>query len=273
MKIIQPPRYKGKRNTSRNDSRSLDRSQGLVYQPVDVEVLAQSGESKFRKNRTNRKKVKPRKNQNKSLVPQPPTEELFDFNTSNLEAMPKEQVATPKINGKKRRRSELISEKASEPIELVTDPAKKEFNDLFSKGIRLLSMREHSVKELTNKLLSKSDNVDVIHAVVDDLLEKKYLSEQRFTESYIRARSNRGFGPSKIKAELKNKGINSSLIHDHLDEGAAIWFDNAKSQYQKKYGDTPISDYSAWTKRARFMQGRGFTMEHIECVVRRHTDW
>lgn len=171
--------------------------------------------------------------------------------------------------GKKRRRSELLAERVSQPLELITDPVKKKFNELFARGVRLLAMREHSVKEMTHKLFEKSEGSDATHAVVDELIAKKYLSDERFTEAYVRARGNRGFGPVKIKAELKNKGVSSHLIQEHLDEGAAIWFDSAQAQYQKKYGDAPICDYSAWTKRARFMQSRGFTMEHIHVTVPR----
>ncbi len=183
-------------------------------------------------------------------------------------------VAAELAPGRKRRRSALghtfthaNGQTAGEPLELVVDPAKKEFNELFARGVRLLAMREHSVKEITSKLFDKSDRSDLVPAVVEDLLEKKYLSDERFTESYVRARGNRGFGPVKIRTELKSKGISSVLIQEHLNESAAHWFDSAAAQYQKKYGDAPVSDYNSWTKRARFMQSRGFTMEHIHVTL------
>jgi len=257
-------------------------------------------------------------NDTKSPLSNAVSEEQFEFDTSNLEAMPKDEVFEGPSIGKTRRRSELQAEKASEPLSLVIDPAQKEFNDVFARGLRLLAMREHSVKELTAKLFARfeasqkaqgsqkayglqmtdgsekpegsndsedadtvnaievADNADVsnvsqgsdvIYAVIDDLLEKKYLSDERFTEVYIRSRCIRGFGPVKIKAELKNKGVSNNLIQDYLDPGSAIWFDSAKSEYQKKYGEVSVADYSCWTKRARFLQARGFTMEQINCTV------
>jgi regulatory protein len=240
-------------------------------------------------------------------------EEELEFDTKNLEAMPKHEVFDGPTKGKTRRRSALAAEKLCEPAFTVVTPEKKLFNTLFARGLRLLAMREHSVKEITDKLFSKSDTVskvksrqepvggdgvdqafeaadqsedessisdsndnatraetsDTIFAVVDELLSKKFLCDERFTEVYIRSRKNRGFGPIKIRAELKSKGISNTLIYDHLNEGGACWFDNAQSQYQKKYGEAPISDYNGWTKRARFMQGRGFTMEHIHVTVPR----
>lgn len=152
-------------------------------------------------------------------------------------------------------------------IDEPVDPGKKSFNDLFAKGVRLLAMREHSIKEITDKLKAKTDAMDIVYAVVDELIDNKYLSNERFTEAYVRSRGNRGFGPVKIRSELKGKGIGSSMIDDYLDASAAIWYDNAASQYHKKYGDAPVSDYNAWSKRARFMQSRGFTMEHIQLTL------
>ena len=195
------------------------------------------------------------------------SEQLFDFDTSNLEAMPQAHTLEDYPEGKKRRRSELSAEKVGESNSRFNDPARTEFNELFARGLRLLAMREHSVKEIRDKLADKADNFDLINAVIDELRENKYQSDERFTETYVRARSNRGFGPIKIKAELKAKGISASLIQEYLDQGAALWFDSAKNQYLKKFGDTTIQDYSAWTKRARFLQGRGFNMEQIHCVV------
>ena len=142
-----------------------------------------------------------------------------------------------------------------------------EYQRLFAKGIRLLSMREHSVREITTKLSVKCESMDTMYAVIDDLVEAKYLCDRRFTESFIRSKQNRGFGPSKINGDLKNKGISAVLIDEFLDQNSAIWMEIAKNQYQKKYADTPVTDYKTWAKRARFMQSRGFSMEHIQVTV------
>lgn len=277
MKIIQPSHSfeRSKASTSSGSESSTESNEHqVVYKQVDAESLSRTDRPNLkRKERPKaRRKLWKSRSKNKvdgGLKQESQNEEELDFDTAKLEAMPNEHVAEPLIEGKKRRRSELVPEKASESLELIVDPAKEEFNELFARGVRLLAMREHSVKEITDKLFDKSENASIIHAVVDGLLQKRYLSDERFTESYVRSRSNRGFGPVKIKAELKSKGVINTLIQDYLDEGAPIWFDNAQSQYQKKYGDAPISDYNAWTKRARFMQSRGFTMEHIHVTVPR----
>ena len=158
----------------------------------------------------------------------------------------------------------IDSAKLNKPNVDNISPAKKEFNNLMAKGMRLLAMREHSIKEINDKLSAKALSKETVVAVLDELIENNYVSDERFAESYVRSRANRGFGPIKIRMELKNKGISNQLITEYLDMDSAIWLDNARNQYLKKYGDEAISDYNTWTKRARFMQSRGFTAEHIQ---------
>jgi len=162
---------------------------------------------------------------------------------------------------KKSKNTDSVS--VNEPI----SQTKKEFNYLLAKGVHLLSMREHSTKEIEKKLLAKSDSRDIVLSVIDELTQLNYLSDQRFAESYVRYRANRGFGPIKIRSELSDKGIATDLIAEYLDMDAAIWFDNANDQYQKKYGNSSVSDYNTWSKRARFMQSRGFTSQQIRICL------
>lgn len=169
--------------------------------------------------------------------------------------------------GKKRRRSELGLFSPTNAVDKSAELESTEHSDLVAKGVRLLAMREHSVSEMRRKLADKSENHEIIEAVIDDLQQRKYLSDERFTESFIRSRRNRGIGPIKIKSELKAKGINNVLIQDKLNLESAVWFDLALEQYKKKFADSPVEDYKSWSKRARFLQGRGFTMDQIHCVV------
>ena len=83
----------------------------------------------------------------------------------------------------------------------------------------------------------------------------------------MRSRRNKGFGPVKISAELKTKGIKSRLIAEYLHGESPEWIDVAREQYEKKYRSSRAENYKEWTKRARFMQSRGFNMEHIQAVL------
>ena len=67
--------------------------------------------------------------------------------------------------------------------------------------------------------------------------------------------------------ELINKGINSNLITENLDESSGEWLVSAERQYQKKFGEGVVVDYKEWSKRARFLQSRGFSSQHIQSVI------
>jgi len=66
-------------------------------------------------------------------------------------------------------------------------------------------------------------------------------------------------------SELRRKLMGSKALDG--SSGNSQWRQSAQQQYDKKYGDKPVNDYNEWTKRARFLQGRGFTMEHIKAAV------
>lgn len=155
-------------------------------------------------------------------------------------------------------------------IDQDSDPgsiSNKEFDRLYETGLRILSMREHSVKQLSLKLMRKSDRTNLVNAVIEELGDKKFLSDERFTESFVHSRANKGFGPIKIKFELKDKGIQSNIIEEHINENADFWFEIAHHQYVKKYGLKKVSNYEEWAKRARFMQSRGFNSAQIDRVI------
>lgn len=138
---------------------------------------------------------------------------------------------------------------------------------VLARGIHLLSMREHSVFELADKLSKKGFDATVIDSVVEELKTANYVNDERFAESYIRSKQMRGMGPIKIKSELHAKGVSSAIIDEYVNDDDASWYDAAESLHQKKYGDKELKTYKEWTARARFLQGRGFTMDHIHSTV------
>ena len=143
--------------------------------------------------------------------------------------------AEVKAVGYSSRSQRLAEQNQYSGVSELAEEDKSEFNRLLAKGVYLLGMREHSVQEMTDKLTARSDAVDVVLAVIDELLENNYLSNERFAEGYVRSRRNKGFGPVKIRVELKTKGISGRLISEHLQAESPEWIDVAREQYKKKY--------------------------------------
>lgn len=162
---------------------------------------------------------------------------------------------------------DLGSESAVKKEVLSTDRQK-----VYNRAIQLLSMREHSVFELEQKLNSKFSELqakNLVSAVINELVEAGLQSDDRFTESYVRSRQLRGVGPIKVQAELRAKGVGSALVEEYLNFEDGCWYDAATEQAHKKFGEGQAQDYTDWAKRARFLQGKGFAHEHIDHAVPR----
>ena len=145
---------------------------------------------------------------------------------------------------------------------------KDNYSRCMNSAVYFLAMREHSRQEIYNKLSQKdfSEGVD-IDLLLDELEENNYLNEQRFTESFIRSRAQRGQGLLKITNELRRRGIDSELIQQALNELEIDWYKLAGEQRIKKFGEELPKDYKEKARQMRFLSGRGFDSEIIRNIV------
>ncbi len=143
----------------------------------------------------------------------------------------------------------------------------EESRDAYQVAVKLLSRREHSIQELRRKLARKEFSNGVIDAVVSNLQEADLVSDARYAEVFVRSRINRGDGPMKVLASLRERGIDDVLIDQFLHYDDTFWISRANRVLEKKFGQrlTRGDDkgYSDWGKRARFLAGRGFAAEII----------
>ena len=139
------------------------------------------------------------------------------------------------------------------------------FSDIYNKALDLLSRREHSKKEIKEKLLLRFDSSELIQSVLDKLESNNLINELRFAEAYTRSRKRKGFGPRKILYELSSKGVSESVSNQViLDEGN--WDKVAKAAFTKKFKDGPSEEIKQKSKQKNFLQNRGFGFKEIESV-------
>ena len=128
-------------------------------------------------------------------------------------------------------------------------------------AMNCLARREHSVEELRRKLAARDFESAEIEATLADLRQDGLLSDSRFAEAFVRARSSRGQGPIKLQAELKGRGLGRELIAAALDP--LDWGGIAAAAREKKFGPEIPVEFAARARQARFLQYRGFGSEHI----------
>ena len=76
--------------------------------------------------------------------------------------------------------------------------ASEQESSIYNKSLDILSYREHSRKELKNKLIKKFDNAQLVEKTLTKLENNNLLNDIRFAEAYISMRKRKGFGPKKI---------------------------------------------------------------------------
>jgi regulatory protein len=130
-------------------------------------------------------------------------------------------------------------------------------------AIALLSRREHGRQELYHKLCQKGHAPGLCDAVLRELQAEGLLSDQRYAEVYVRMRANRGYGPERIRMELKEKGISNALIQAELQQAESDWFVLAREVRIKRFGELLPKDFRERAQQMRFLQYRGFSNDQI----------
>ena len=135
------------------------------------------------------------------------------------------------------------------------------------KAMDYLARREHGCNELKGKLVAKDCPEAIAIEVVAQLAAENLVSDERYTENFINSKRNRGQGPARIRQELREKGIDDSLIDDWLDPRDRQWLQTLKEVRLKKFGSTSPRGYKERARQARFLQYRGFTTDQIFWVL------
>ena len=139
----------------------------------------------------------------------------------------------------------------------------KDLQPLYQRAIRLLASREYSRLQLFRKLIDKGFDSEQVDSVLTLLAQQNLQSDERFTEDFIHSRINRGQGPIRIQAELRERGSSDELISEFLDFSDAIWSEQVDEVRRKRFGHALPEEYQTRAKQARFLQNRGFTSEQI----------
>lgn len=143
------------------------------------------------------------------------------------------------------------------------------YKDIKETCLRLLARREHSRKELLNKLTGKGFDREDVLAVIDELARQGWQDDHRYAQNYARYRMQKGYGPVRIEYELRQNGIDEADLDAVLQESGDSWMDLLEQVYNKKYNHKKNLDRNEWAKRSRFLLHRGFTGEMISALFDR----
>lgn len=146
----------------------------------------------------------------------------------------------------------------------MPDPSLRE------RALGCLSRREYSRLELKRKLAPHVENESELETLLDDFSRRGWLSEQRFAEQIIHARSGK-YGVQRIAQELKEKGVSAEAVTAVLPQLKENELETARTVWEKKFGTLP-ADATERAKQMRFLASRGFSQNVIWKVLRQQEE-
>lgn len=160
---------------------------------------------------------------------------------------------------------------------------KKPEISLRTRALQYLARREYSRAELRAKLLphlqrdKEFDGASFgnapgedLDALLDDLTKRGWLSDERAVTQLLHAKRGR-YGTQRITHELRQRGIDETLIAGALPELKESELATAREVWRKKFG-VPPQDAKEKARQMRFLQSRGFGFDVIARVLRLEPD-
>ncbi len=87
-------------------------------------------------------------------------------------------------------------------------------------------------------------------------------------EAYVAERTRKGFGPARIRSELRRKGLERDCIDQYLVPDRDHLLESIKKVHDRKYGEELPGDPKERARRGRFLEYRGFPGD----LIRRFLD-
>jgi len=134
-------------------------------------------------------------------------------------------------------------------------------------AIRLLTRRDYSSAELTQRLLRKGHHADDIDAALTTLQQQGYQDERRAAVCYYQNGIRLGHGPHRIRQALQTKGLSDSLIEALFAEDNTDWYSQADTVRRKRFGSTLPADPKSRAQQQRFLYQRGFDADMIRQLI------
>jgi len=157
--------------------------------------------------------------------------------------------------------------------DIVSLEQESQFGKAYSRALEYCFMRPHSIKEVKDYLYRKTMSTrtktgeikagiskDITVRVLDRLLEKGYVDDKKFAHFWIENRSlAKGVSRRKLIAELRIKGISSSIIESELSDTIR----NDDSEIQKIIAKKR-SHYTDDQKLMAYLSRLGFDYDDIK---------
>lgn len=136
---------------------------------------------------------------------------------------------------------------------------------------RLLRVRSRSEKEIRDRLSLKRFSRENIDGVVRYFKDIGLIDDRQFTRKWIVSRLAKPFGANRIRFELKEKGIDDSLVQEELEQATKEYseFEAASELAKRQAVKYPGIEPGKMRQRVyAYLCRRGFDYQTVMKVVR-----
>lgn len=136
---------------------------------------------------------------------------------------------------------------------------------LWSYCIWLLSRKDYTAYELTNKMKKHQPDIDVIEKVINKLKEYNYVNDERRATSIAKSYLNKE-APAKLKQRLSMKGVDRDLINTVIEETSSpeLELETAIKLLHRKF---KFFDKENFSKYSSHLSSRGFSWHIISKAI------
>lgn len=138
----------------------------------------------------------------------------------------------------------------------------------FDKAMNYLSRGMKTCKQMRDYLIGKEYSVEIVDAVMDKLVDYKYLNDEYYAKMYVE-QNVATKGERRLKQELQQKGIARELI-----DNACVIDDDTESasaeRLAEKYMRSKPRDEKTLSKLQRYLLSRGYDFDTVITVARKY---
>ena len=144
-----------------------------------------------------------------------------------------------------------------------------EYSACLSRLQRLCSRAEYCAQDMYRKALKDLEGDSAAAArVVASLKEDKYIDDARYASCFAREKSSlQGWGPVKIRFQLRGKGISEEDIAAGLSEIEVPKADAKLRRLVEEKYKTLEADPQCKLKLLKFVLSRGYEYDQVQSVV------
>jgi len=147
------------------------------------------------------------------------------------------------------------------------------FDRARDKATRFLAYRARSEKEVRDKLDGEGYPDEVIDRVVELLQGYGYIDDRKFAEAFVEDKiCHAGCGKARLARELREKGIESEIIDEVLENTDTDEVALALAHLQKKTRGVREMDFAERQRYIGYLQRRGFTWDVVSEALGRFTE-